>query len=192
MSLNRSLLVTINYRVAFLNESIATQNLIYVKQRVLFALVCLGIFALLQACSQGSSEVKASGPIVGQWDINRYVISDLPTSYSTLNGAINSNLGTDTYTFRTDSTYSESYSSSNTQTKGTEDGTWSLRDSVLTIRPVSSSSGQVPAPYKFKYLSDTGELSSGKFQTSEQVVNPTTNIKETITYSLEFFYVKRY
>ncbi|WP_338876546.1 lipocalin family protein [Spirosoma sp. SC4-14] len=162
------------------------------KQRLLLPLLCLLLIGLINACTQGSNDVTVSGPIVGQWDINRYVISDLPDSYSTLNGTINSNLGTDTYTFRTDSTYSESYSSANTQTKGTEEGTWSLRDSVLTIRPVSASPGQTPAPYALKYIKATGELSSGKFQTSEQIQNPTTNVVETITYNLEFFYVKRY
>ncbi|GAB3881995.1 hypothetical protein [Spirosoma agri] len=161
------------------------------KQQLLFIFFGLFFIGFISACSKESEVPVASGPIVGQWDINRYVVSNLPASYSTLNGTINSNLGTDTYTFRIDSTYSESYSSSNGNAKGTEEGMWSLRDSVLIMRPLTSSS-QVPAPYILKYVSANGEISTGPRQTSGSVTNPTTRVTETVSYSLEFFYRKRY
>jgi hypothetical protein len=162
-----------------------------VKQQALLILFALFSIGFISACSKESEVPTASGPIVGQWDINRYVISNLPASYSTLNGTINSNLGTDTYTFRVDSTYSEDYSSSNGTSKGNEEGKWSLRDSVLTLRPTMST-GQSPASYALKYLSDTGELSTGPFKSSGSIQNPDTHLNETVTYTLEFFYRKRY
>lgn len=162
------------------------------KRYTALLLFTLSIIGLLTACSKEETNVASSDPIVGQWDINRYTISDLPTSYSTLNGTVNTNLGIDTYTFRGDATYSETYSSYDGSSKGSEDGNWVRTDSVLKLTPTATSSGKTVAPYKFKYILDRGELSTGKFQTSGVATNPTTNKEETVSYSLEFFYLKRY
>ncbi|MCK8494324.1 MULTISPECIES: lipocalin family protein [Spirosoma] len=160
------------------------------KQKSLLFLLAVFCASVLAACSRENEVAADSGPIVGQWDINRYTISNLPASYSTLNGTVSTNLGTDTYTFRSDSTYSEEYSPYNSSSKSTEEGRWSFRDTLLTLRP-NPASGQV-TPYTLKYARSTGEMSTGPFKSSGTVVNPTTQATETVNYQLEFFYRKRY
>src|SRR5436309_13912117 len=97
----------------------------YVKL-TLFSLLLLG---LVSACSK-KQDVAPSGPIVGQWDISRYTVTNLPSSYSSLNGTFSTGLSPDTYVFKNDGSYTNTQIfqlTSSTTSTNTEVGTWVLK-----------------------------------------------------------------
>lgn len=160
------------------------------NRNLILALFSLLLIGLISSCSK-DNDVAPVSPIVGQWDIAVYTVAGIPTSFTSVanqNGTFTTNLGTDTYIFKSDGTFTNTFSNTNNGTSN-ESGTWVLANSLLTLTVTTPSP---PAAYIRTYVPGSNEITTGRANiTVSNVKNPVTGVTESFTYTQEIVYRKK-
>ena len=160
------------------------------KKQAILTILVVFMIGLITACSKkDDTPATPISPIVGQWDISRFTRSGLSAPYTTGNQSYTSNLGTDSYIFKSDGTYSDVYDNNN-NTTSTENGAWLFATPVVTLTPIVQA-GQPSGSYTLNYTASTNELTTGTLAVSDSLTNPTTNKNELVKYNIEIVYKKK-
>lgn len=166
------------------------------KKQLGLLLLTLVSFSLILACSTNSNTPAPTSPVVGQFDINRVELTDFPTSFTIYNSVVTSAtaLGSDTYLFNADNTYSDNYtySTPNSTSTNSETGSYVYAPAtqVVALTPAAQN-GQAVQPYMLLYSSTANELSTGKIARQDSVPNPVTGKNQWIAYNVNYVYKKR-
>lgn len=165
------------------------------RHQLTYLLLTLLSVGLITACNK-SKDVAPVSPIVGQFNIQRVEYTDVaPTTLGLQNEIDSTDLGTDTYVFSADQTFTNNYSytnSSGSQTTGAAAGTWSYVTSlqILTLTD-NPQNGQAISSAAYYFNPTKNEFSTGKIaQRQDSVRNPTTGAYQTVTYNINFVYRK--
>jgi Lipocalin-like domain len=153
-----------------------------------FLMLAFGIM-LLSSCKK-TEEVVTPPPtsvVVGNWKLDRIVLSELPITYASLNGKSLDplqNFGiVSTYNFVSDNTFT------NKETfNGVIDdykGTWVLTNNQLKITYSDKTTDD------FAYDETTKYLSLASFTSTISLTNPTTNTSEKVACKYQLVYVKQ-
>lgn len=157
------------------------------NRNLILALFSLLLIGLISSCSK-DSDVAPVSPIVGQWDIITYTVAGIPNSFTSTtnrNGTFTTNLGTDTYEFKTDGTYTNTIGQT-ASTNLVENGTWVLSGTTVNLTPKGQTSS-----YPLLYSASTNELTLGPISSTPSVTNPTTGAATTFTYTEVYVYKKK-
>lgn len=178
--------------------------------RNILALTLCWLFlaGLISACSTPEN-VLPGNPLVGQWEINRQITSDIPDSYSA-NGTLTANLTPNTYAFRGDSTFTNNYvvvNPNGTQYSRTDNGTWALAGPVGTIAVVTLqttsisifvtsqslpvTSPPLPITYTLAYSASTEELTTRPLVRTYNGPDPNTGIINEFNYTEKLVYKRK-
>ena len=150
------------------------------KNQVILAMLTVFMVGLIASCTK--KDTTPASPIGGQWDLNRYTISDVqPASYSAASGTKTydaATSGIDSYTFKGDNTFVYTYTGS--AGINTVNGTWSLSGTILTATYTTSSGASADV---YTYSSSANELTSNKYATGTQITDPTSKTTVTVYFN---------
>jgi len=143
---------------------------------------------LMDSCKKTTDVITPVIPVVvGTWKLDRVIITELPTTYATLNGK---NLDPlqyfgyqSVFNFVTDNTFTDKETQSGIITDFT--GKWVFATNQLSLTYSDNTTDG------FVYDDVTKLLSSVPASTSLNLTNPTTQIAESVTCKIQVVYVKQ-